>query len=59
MLIVQKTATVADITPTNSEPTGSVTVVGEAIVGQTLNVQQNLADANGLGDFSYQWRRFG
>ncbi len=52
-----ETAIVADNSPTNSAPTGSVSLVGEAVVGQTLNVQQSLADANGLGDFSYQWRR--
>ncbi|REL30884.1 sulfatase-like hydrolase/transferase [Thalassotalea euphylliae] len=45
-------------TPTNSAPTGSITLVGEAVVGQTLGLSQNLADANGLGQFSYQWRRF-
>ena len=47
----------APTTPTNSAPTGSVNLVGEAVVGQTMTVQQNLADANGLGDFTYQWRR--
>ncbi|WP_448550873.1 sulfatase-like hydrolase/transferase [Thalassotalea montiporae] len=44
--------------PTNSAPTGSITLVGEAVVGQTLSFSQDLADANGLGQFSYQWRRF-
>ncbi|REL34206.1 sulfatase-like hydrolase/transferase [Thalassotalea euphylliae] len=43
--------------PTNSAPSGSITLVGEAVVGQTLDVTQNLADTNGLGEFNYQWRR--
>ena len=44
-------------TPTNSAPTGAITVTGQAVVGQTLALQQTLADTNGLGAFSYQWRR--
>ncbi|WP_181902125.1 sulfatase-like hydrolase/transferase [Thalassotalea euphylliae] len=44
-------------TPANSAPTGSIILVGEAAVGQTLSLTQDLADVNGLGNFSYQWRR--
>ena len=44
-------------TPTNSAPTGTISITGQAVVGQTLGLEQNLADANGLGVFSYQWRR--
>jgi hypothetical protein len=37
-------------------PTGNVTILGTATQGQTLTANTaNLADANGLGTFSYQW----
>ena len=41
--------------PTNYAPTGSVTISGSAIQGQTLTAANTLADANGLGTISYQW----
>ena len=41
---------------TNNLPTGSVTISGTAIVGNTLTaVTSKISDDNGLGDFSYQW----
>lgn len=39
----------------NSAPTGSVSVVGTAIQGQTLTATNTLADLDGLGAISYQW----
>ncbi|GBL05666.1 N-acetylgalactosamine 6-sulfatase [Glaciecola sp. KUL10] len=49
-----------DPTPTpvtNSAPTGEVSITGGTMVGNTLSADVSLADANGLGTFSYQWRR--
>ena len=41
---------------TNNLPTGSVTISGTAIVGNTLTaVTSTISDEDGLGDFSYQW----
>ncbi|MBK9237811.1 MAG: M10 family metallopeptidase C-terminal domain-containing protein [Rhodoferax sp.] len=43
-----------------SPPSGTVTVSGSALQGQVLAAAtQALADANGLGPFSYQWLRAG
>ncbi|MES2900321.1 MAG: Ig-like domain-containing protein [Pseudomonadota bacterium] len=39
----------------NTSPSGSVSITGPAIQGQTLNAVSTLADADGLGAFSYQW----
>lgn len=40
----------------NSPPTGAVTITGTAREGSTLTaVTTNIADADGLGSFSYQW----
>lgn len=39
----------------NSEPTGTVTITGTALLGQTLAASNILVDANGLGTISYQW----
>ncbi|MBU2941050.1 hypothetical protein Q4525_20180 [Shimia thalassica] len=45
---------------TASAPFGAVEVEGEAIEGQTLSADTTtIADANGLGSFSYQWLRDG
>ena len=43
----------------NDAPTGSVTIIGNAQQGQTLLATHSLADADGLGDISYQWFRNG
>jgi len=42
----------------NDAPTGSVTVAGSAVQGQTLNAANTLADVDGLpaGSIRYQWR---
>ena len=41
----------------NNPPTGSVTISGIVMEEQTLSVSHNLADADGMGTVSYQWRR--
>jgi Ca2+-binding RTX toxin-like protein len=48
-------------TPTipNTEPTGNVTIGGTPTQGQTLTAVSTLADADGLGTISYQWRADG
>ncbi|MCX7261869.1 MAG: hypothetical protein NTX67_03625, partial [Burkholderiales bacterium] len=43
----------------NDAPTGSVTISGTALQGQTLTAANNLADADGLGAISYQWKADG
>jgi Ca2+-binding RTX toxin-like protein len=39
----------------NSAPTGSVTITGLALQGETLTATNTLADADGLGTIGYQW----
>ncbi len=48
-----------DVTATNDAPTGSVVITGTATEDQTLTATDSLADADGLGAFSYQWHRDG
>ncbi|WP_413700511.1 putative Ig domain-containing protein [Psychromonas sp. KJ10-10] len=56
---VSSTAT-ATVTGTNYSPTGSVDITGLAQEGETLTADTStLADADGLGSFSYQWQRDG
>ena len=43
----------------NDEPTGAVTITGEATEGETLTASNTLADEDGLGEISYQWLRDG
>ncbi|MEI6638388.1 MAG: SwmB domain-containing protein [Chlorobium sp.] len=43
----------------NDLPTGNVTITGNAATGQTLTATQTLADADGLGTISYQWKAGG
>ncbi len=43
----------------NDAPTGSVTIAGTATQGQQLTVSNTLADADGLGTISYQWKAGG
>ena len=50
------TSAVANI---NDSPTGSVTISGTAAEDQTLTASNTLADADGLGTISYQWKRDG
>ena len=58
-----KTAEVADNgqTPppqppaTNHEPVGSVTITGDAKVGETLTASNDLKDDDGMGQITYRW----
>lgn len=43
----------------NTPHTGTVIVVGNAVVGETLTIKNTLQDADGLGAFNYQWLRNG
>lgn len=43
----------------NDAPTGSVTISGSASQGQTLTASNTLADADGMGTVSYQWKAGG
>ena len=53
------TATAA-VTDFNSPPTGTVVIEGVAAVGEELTADASgIADADGLGPFSYQWLRDG
>ena len=46
------TAQVANV---NDAPSGGLTISGSATQGQTLTAANTLADADGLGQISYQW----
>ena len=50
------TASVANV---NDAPTGTVNIAGAPTQGQTLSVSHTLADIDGLGALSYQWRANG
>jgi Ca2+-binding RTX toxin-like protein len=43
------------VEPANHAPTGTVSISGAAIKGQTLKASNTLADAEGMGTISYQW----
>lgn len=43
----------------NQAPTGTVSISGYPGLGQTLTARNTLADADGLGDVSYQWQAGG
>lgn len=40
----------------NDAPTGAVTINGTVTLGGLLTIQQNLADADGLGSLRYRWQ---
>lgn len=40
----------------NDAPTGSLTLLGDVRQGQALSVTSTVADADGLGSFSYRWQ---
>ena len=46
-------------TAVNDAPTGAVTIAGTATQGQTLTVSNTLADVDGLGVITYQWKAAG
>ena len=47
------------LTNLNESVTGTVTVSGTPVVGQTLTASNTLADPDGLGTITYQWYRDG
>jgi len=49
----------AVIANVNDLPVGTVNVVGDFIQGQTISVEVNLSDLDGLGLLNYQWYRDG
>ena len=50
----------AEVANANDSPTGAVTITGAARQGQALTANaDSIADADGLGAFSYQWRAGG
>ena len=51
---IQSNSTVK-IANINDMPTGSVTITGTVMQGQTLTAGNTLADLDGLGAISYQW----
>ena len=54
------TLTIIDNDTPNNPPTGQPRITGTARVGQTLTaVTTDIQDANGLGDFAYQWKADG
>ncbi len=56
-LISAATAPVANV---NDAPTGAPTIAGSAVEDQVLSANtSSIADADGLGSFSYQWQRNG
>ena len=50
------TSAVANV---NDAPTGLVTIIGTATEGEKLEVSNTLADSDGLGMISFQWKRDG
>ncbi|MBD2109572.1 DUF4347 domain-containing protein [Nodosilinea sp. FACHB-13] len=55
---VLSNATSAKVANVNDAPTGSVTINGTVVQGQTLTANTStLADADGLGTLSYQWKQ--
>ncbi|MEN9358914.1 MAG: hypothetical protein RL095_449 [Verrucomicrobiota bacterium] len=49
-------ATTANIGDVNDSSTGSVSISGNTIQGQTLNAVSSLFDADGLGPITYTWK---
>lgn len=43
----------------NNVHTGSVSITGNTVVGSVLTATNNIADADGLGTFTYTWNRDG
>ena len=54
------TLTIIDNETPNNPPTGQPRIIGTERVGQTLTaVTTDIQDADGLGDFAYQWKADG
>lgn len=43
----------------NDAPAGAVTITGDAMIGQILSASNTLADMDGLGTITYQWKADG
>jgi Ca2+-binding RTX toxin-like protein len=56
---VVTSSTSASVLNVNNLPTGTVTISGTALGGQTLTAANNLADPDGLGSIGYQWQADG
>ena len=56
---IKESSATSAVVNVNDAPTGSVTIVGTATQGQQLTVSNTLADADGLGTISYQWKAGG
>lgn len=52
-------AATPDVANVNDLPTGSVNISGTAAEGETLTASNTLADEDGMGAISYQWRADG
>jgi hypothetical protein len=52
-------AATVSIANVNDPLTGSVTIAGTATQGQLLTASNTLADADGMGPITYQWKRGG
>jgi len=50
-----ETTVTVTVSAVNDDPTGSVTITGDAKTGQTLTASNDLADVDVLGTVSYQW----
>ncbi|MEO5330578.1 MAG: Ig-like domain-containing protein, partial [Magnetococcus sp. YQC-5] len=56
---VTSTTMTVEVQPVNDLPTGTVTILGERIQGQTLTASSDLSDADGMGEIRYQWQANG
>ncbi|MEN9359951.1 MAG: hypothetical protein RL095_1486 [Verrucomicrobiota bacterium] len=52
-------AATTSVVNVNDAPTGSVNIAGSPVQGQTLTASNTLADLDGMGTVSYQWRANG
>ena len=57
--IETETSAATALVVNNTLHTGTVSISGTAEVGSVLTASNNIADADGLGTFSYQWTRSG
>ena len=58
-LLLSKNTVTVQVVNINDAPAGSVTLTGTATEGQTLTAANTLADVDGLGTISYQWKANG
>ena len=48
-----------NLAPVNDAPIGTVAIAGKFTVGKTLSASNNIADADGIGAITYQWKANG